>query len=472
MNRKKAGLIILISFVVLIAVPNVNAGEVTFQPSEMENIGFVYNQNQYRFDLTYKGYYLRLKPFAIYDGKYYELKEIIPWLRNNYPNVDYRTAVQKFKNYHRWGYWLEKLPQNVADNLDYLGFKLDYNIPLNKIRIENVEILNFSTKRIHIFEKITLDFYELYERGFEVELNKTTMLISNVKGKTDLDLDPVTYSGNLITIRGYTEAVPCTLETIYQADLAGGWNVVSNNNGSGAQYEINARVRVGDDVNETWFTILQDHAYFRPTLTAHGQYYIQVETYAHFTCGELVELENKVTRNGATIRFEGSPPYWGWSIVGSGGFTYLYDTRLSSTSSVTNMYLSTASRVWGCQMTYMDYQLQGDTYNCVFNGMYMLRAMGGSTEDIDYYSSSRILGFYWSPTCTLRNLKGYTTVVEAIYAQAVDGKVLTMIDCILNNWRITWQVNSTGVIFRKYSLNLNVTTKEGQPIPNADVILT
>jgi hypothetical protein len=414
-----------------------------------------------------------LKPFAVYDGKYYELKEIVPWLKNNYPNVDYRTAVQKFDNYHRWGYWLEKLPQNVADKLDYLGFQLDYNIPLNKVRIENVDRLNFSTKRIHLFEKITLDFYELYERGFELELNKTTMLISNVKGKTDLDLDPVTYSAPTITIRGYTSGTPCRLEDIYQADLAGGWGVVSNNNGTNLQYEMTAFLRVGDDVNATWFYIESESLVMKPPFSANGQNVIIVETNAQFTSGVVSDLTGKATRNGGTIHFRGSPTYWSWALVQSGGTIYLYDTRLIATVSVSNVYIGSNSRVWGCQMTYLDYQMQGDTFNCVFNGLYMLRAMGGDVEDIDVYTTNYVLAFYWAgSSVTLRGVTGYSTAVQPIYVASVDGKTLWLIDCSFNNWRILWQVNSTAVIYRQYSFNLNVTDKEGEPISNAEVTLT
>ena len=124
MKKRVLLLLLLLSLSAPLTPPPVQAqestGSISFQPSEMPNIGFTYNAQEYQFEFTWKNYYLNIKPFAIYNGQYYDMKQIIPFLKNQYPNVDYRTAVQKFSNYHLWGFWLDKLHQNVADNLDYL----------------------------------------------------------------------------------------------------------------------------------------------------------------------------------------------------------------------------------------------------------------------------------------------------------------------------------------------------------------
>ncbi len=57
-------------------------GDISFQPSEMPNIGFDYNPQEYQFELTWKQFYLNIKPFAIYNGRYYDMKQIIPFLKN------------------------------------------------------------------------------------------------------------------------------------------------------------------------------------------------------------------------------------------------------------------------------------------------------------------------------------------------------------------------------------------------------
>jgi len=434
----------------------------------MPEIGFEYNNEEYRFELTWKSYYLNIKPFAIYNEQYYDLKQIIPWLKNTYPNIDYRTAVQKFRNYHRWGYWLEKLPQDIADNLDYLGFELDYNIPLSVVEIEEVEGENFTFKRIHIANKLTLDFYDLYERGFSVEINKTTILIGNVKGKTDIDLDPITYSSPIITVTGFTVGAPCTFKDLWDQDQTSGWNIVHNNENNDTQFQIDARLVIGDGTNATWFADTKKQVTFPDgIITANGQDLIDIEVNANFTLGTLVSLSEKAVEDGCSI-INRESSYYLW--MSNLGVANLYATQIFGNGWGGRILIEGFNRIWGVQF------IDGPSLRGVFNafdvnilGGYISSPSSTSTaDDLYVISYADHEGLYIANDGVITNSKFYIT--GTYLASMNNVKVFNFTNCETNKW--TFNFASAGTFYRKYTLNVVVVDKDGNPVENADVTLT
>ncbi|MFB0523977.1 MAG: hypothetical protein ACETVZ_00425 [Phycisphaerae bacterium] len=66
-----------------------------------------------------------------------------------------------------------------------------------------------------------------------------------------------------IEFTGYTEGAPCTLEDIYNADVAGGWGRVTK---QGNQYRIDCRLWVGDGSIITWLSSKNEQVEFTRNL--------------------------------------------------------------------------------------------------------------------------------------------------------------------------------------------------------------
>lgn len=201
-----------------------SSGNISFEPNQIPFVNSYYEDYSFVFEL--KDYFIRVRPFVIYNETYYGMKQIVTWIKNNYPNVDYRWLIDKAENAIHYGFNLTKLPQSVADKIDYLGFRLvDLNFSLSWFELEIVEDFEhgYNFTRIHIPKaNLCFSFEDLYPYGYEVKhVNATYVLVGNVKGRTDLCLDPITFSGGIITVTDFTEDVPCTFNDLYDADKGG-----------------------------------------------------------------------------------------------------------------------------------------------------------------------------------------------------------------------------------------------------------
>ena len=114
-------------FLLFLCVAPCAYAEISFQPDILPEIEFSYDSTNYAYNLQYKGFYLVLQPYAVYNNQTYTLKQIIPFIRNNYPSVTYRQVVQKFAKYHQWGFFLENLPSELSGNIQAVGYRL--NVP-------------------------------------------------------------------------------------------------------------------------------------------------------------------------------------------------------------------------------------------------------------------------------------------------------------------------------------------------------
>lgn len=202
------------------------SSSISFQPNIIPDVN-VYYRN-YSFVFEYKSFFIRIRPFVIYDGSYYGMRKIVTFIKNSYPNINYKWLIDKATDAIHYGYNLTKLPQNVADKIDYLGFRLaDLNFPLAWFKLEVVEVPDevdpYNTTLIRIPKaNLVFSFHDLYSQGYSVEhLNSTYILVGQVKGKTDLIVDPITYSSPNIVVTGGDAGSPVDMEDVYDADNAG-----------------------------------------------------------------------------------------------------------------------------------------------------------------------------------------------------------------------------------------------------------
>ena len=116
----------------------------------------------------------------------------------------------------------------------------------------------------------------------------------------------ITYDAvtNIITVTGYTLAVPCNFTDLYNEDIANGWGVVSKN---GEQIRLDARVWiVGSVGSEAWFADTLKQIYLSEVIKQTGSSDLVLKSsnsYSHFRLGECTDATLKTTRRGCSIKY-------------------------------------------------------------------------------------------------------------------------------------------------------------------------
>jgi hypothetical protein len=198
---------------------------------------------------------MRFKPFAIYNGEVYTQRQIVQFLRSR--GANYNEVIATIKKVVHWGFNVTGIPDDIQQNIDYLGFKLvDYNFPLSNVELNwrlephtiipdeeiNVPVLSFP--KINVF----ISFQDLIEGGFTLDVvNKTYLLIGNVKNKETLLVDPVTYSPTIMDVTGGTFAVPLNFTYLWEQDKAGELELLANV--SASNHVLDEQVRPAENVS-------------------------------------------------------------------------------------------------------------------------------------------------------------------------------------------------------------------------------
>jgi len=243
---KKIGLLILVilglSSLSLSQAPPVEAPApspkaITYSPDPIHQVECSWEN--YSFVFSYKAHYLRLRPFVIYGGEYYGLQKILNYLRAHYPEITFREVLQKLRRAIHYGFNITQLPSQVAQNLDYVGFRLvDLNFPLSWLELQDKHIfIDGELHKIQVIRipraQLTLSFEDLLPQGYSIQaVNRTHVLIGEVRGRTDLSIDPIVYSGSYIEdSTPSTEESPENMEALYQADQGGNLSLFSEDSG-------------------------------------------------------------------------------------------------------------------------------------------------------------------------------------------------------------------------------------------------
>lgn len=230
------------------------SGSVEYAQNNIKRLRLGYDD--FSFVVSYKQYYMRIRPFVIWNGTYYGMKQIVTWLQANYPQVSLRWLAYRFKEAIHYGFNLTKLPQDIADKLDYLGFRLvDLNFPLSALKVKVEEVwdyengIAYNVTRLFVPKvNLAFSFEDLYPYGYSVEhVNKTYVLIGNVRGRTDLLIDPIVYSGTEIKVTGYNMTHPCTFEDLWDADNAGELELLANTTAT-VDLSLTTQVQPADDL--------------------------------------------------------------------------------------------------------------------------------------------------------------------------------------------------------------------------------
>lgn len=484
------------------------SGNISFQENSIPDVNVYYDDFSFVFE--YKSYFIRIRPFVIYNETYYGMKQIVTWIKNNYPNVNYKWLVDKAVNAIHYGFNLTLLPQNVADHIDFLGFRLvDLNFPLSWFELEEIEIYDeemiespYNVTRIHIPKaNLVFSFEDLYPYGYSIEhVNSTYILIGGVKNRTDLIVDPITFSSPVITVVGETGkgdswANAYDFWDLWNVSDANGWNVVNKTSSSeNAQFDFGGRIVFGDGSTSTYFWDSNVQVTFNSTaVSANGQALMDVKKKAYIQFGVLEDASTRRTSQGVDFIALDSYLDVGFVIV---SWASSYDHEV-------NIYSSSFKSL---NRRHMAFSLRGGSgspvnrvYNTILTKWCTMRPLGtgGTMEFFNVQNqktidvSGQMLLGYGEPSLT-EDLQGYDHreivwtfssydfSVKNVYGRGNTRAVTTgswtgtgyLINADLDSWVMSFGGTTTGEVYRQYEFDLTVTDDAGTALENANVTIT
>ena len=502
------GFIIVLLFSGFSLLPTVktqeaNGGNITFQPNVIpfteiyERVGknkttnelnYTYGSGE-RFRFAWLNNTFDIEIFFNASGRLYSLRDFEDDFNVvvNYLTTKNESAVQ-------FGWVIDNV-ENVSDYVHNAWFKIeDSSFDYEEIMLETIEAPEepYNITRFHLPDNLVLSFEDLYHKGFVIGWqNKTSTSVKGFSNKTSWNLDPITFSSPTITVIGGTEGSPLDFKDIWDADQAGGWNVVHNNNGTNRQFEFNARIVLGNGTvaGTTYFTDTGKHVTFTTIpFTANWQIAITVSRYSYVTIGVLVDVDSKTTKEGCA--FMSLTTY----------ANYMFSTASEYNKHDRQLYVYSSSYHGEAGNSLLALARGGDMrfWNILLDssaGLVINPFSGSPTINIFNIMGEKSAGFqiYGSTGLTVDKVT-IAGSVNAIWTQQLATFTLTnvyvrqmtrlfygstnwqgpayLVDFDSDNWDMLFAADATGEVYRQYSFGLTVTNVTNNPVENANVTIT
>jgi len=375
----------------------------------------------------------------------------------------------------------------VIDNVEDLGdlvhdawFKIEDAQPFDydEIILDTFEVQEepYNITRFHLPDNLVLSFEDLQHKGFIIgHQNKTATSIKGFSGNSSWNLDPITYASPTITVIGGTSGAPLTFLDIWNADQAGGWNVVINNNNTNTQYEYNAKIVFGNGTGAgiTWFNDTNKQITFNDgVMTARYERWMFLNAYTYVTFGVLESSSLKTSSQGVDFI-----SLWDddWCYIIFGG----------ATSARTYVY---SSSFQSAVLAFVRFNA-GEAYNILMTENAFIEAR----SNVDYFNinvQKASYGIYY-PTgtwdrvlitdCTYTLFLRYSATVYNIYSRGCTDFArphsfkfgdFWLVNPDSDIWTFDFTADSVNEVYRQYEFDLTVTTSANVPIENANVTLT
>ena len=298
----------------------------------------------------------------------------------------------------------------------------------------------------------------------------------------------ITYNAgtNIITVVGYTEATPCNFTDIYNADVAGGWGVVTRQCTN--QFCFDCGLTIGDGSTTTWFGDLGKIVTFRTyNILIDGTYSgaVLIKPNSTFRVGEIYNASDKIGKNGCILFFY-VPTYTGcYSLILDGNSNgEFYDASIYAPNikyHFGNHALNGHTGdliIWNSKM---NTKISTTTTNDDISKIEILvhttqnsyglssKAVTISLMDIKIFGA-RVVGAIYSTG-------GADITVRNLYARDNDylvrfsgGSQVHLIDADTDTWDVAYSSSHvTNKLYRENSFNLNVIDKDENNIVGAAV---
>ena len=285
----------------------------------------------------------------------------------------------------------------------------------------------------------------------------------------------ITYNAgtNTITVTGYTGVTPCTFLDFFNADVAGGWGVVTRL--CNDFFCFSCHLTIGDDLTTTWFKDTLKTAIFT---AASCKFY--VKTLATFQLGE--KDANGDVYDGCFLKIN-DPIFSAFSTGGSAGDVKFYDSIIYFPA-FWRLYRGSAQLVEliDCRIIkWKGGRIQGT--NSIIKGLqfhdtteYSLttKTPVGTLENIKSYRNT--YGFYYSPAYSQdTTIKGLVcrnnTYSIFVNVDASANYSLYLINPDVDVWNFHYLPagNYYGTVRRQYEFNAKVQNEDEIAINGAIV---
>ena len=277
----------------------------------------------------------------------------------------------------------------------------------------------------------------------------------------------ITYNAgtNIITVTGYTEGTPCTFLDIYNADVAGGWGVVTRQCTN--QYCFDAQVYIGDGSTVTWFVDKYFHAIWNAFYTANYQYTLRGRLNSHIKLTyfsiSVLESTYRVILGGV----EGTPRspdiklefglFWAPYVI--------YSHRLQGWD---GGYVKSCILInWGLSFLF-DVDVEKVEINIDDQGTSLgfSTVTGGNIDDLVISQGSRPIVNFYGYGDTFKNVVLKNITAPEIWNEHLQSDFF-YVNPDFEQWRFTWHSTAgphTGVVYRQYEFDLKVIDKDENAI--------
>lgn len=279
----------------------------------------------------------------------------------------------------------------------------------------------------------------------------------------------ITYDAgtNIITVTGYTEETPCTFEDIYQADVAGGWGVVSKIGDFG--YFIEGNLTIGDGGSTiTWFADTQKAVQLGTSGAGKrlqilngnndpAKTHFRLGTEDVLTDGCYLRIYHGSTPADRDAHWSGELEIYGSTIIKTGGrWIYIgYYTGTIIKVEDSNIQLGRIP----LYLTQSWIRVNGYITTFRFNGVPTVTFDDVLADG----STSYCFELNTSGNVATSNFYGRDRTYVAWSDSGFSGN-LYLINPDISPWAFLWHASSTGKIYRQYEFDLKVEDEQDNPL--------
>lgn len=431
--------------------------------------------------------------------------------------------------------WLFKWVMQEAYYIEPKTFDEEYILIWNPIsKVRNIDLSNETLKEIEL-TKIFNDFkgvggfnnygdfvsdcsrLEKYpitvlnDNGAKIKgLNEKIDLLNNDEGFfyvifedkyiTGVELkigfkSTLTYSStnNALTCIGGTEDNPITFWDLWNYTTVNNLNVSCQTcenatKGIGLhdlQYLFTCKLIIGDGLNSTFFWDKKVQVTFHDVTSSSGRV-IEVKNLATFRLGQVENEDLKITSGTVSIIIDEPSDFNIYLIYNNKWYSLvqLYNCIFTITDDTVSGYIYSAHRVYNTMLSdgfrFYNGNIKGDSKfynvyvtNCPLSEGYS--ALSGEMEKLNSFSNLYGFRSTWYSgivNFTITDLK-IRNCTYALYV--VSGLIYDtyLIDPDFDNWVFRYgdSPDPSAEVYRQYSLDLNITDREGNPLQNVNVTI-
>ena len=407
--------------------------------------------------------------------------------------VSVEYVAEKNGSHCQFG-WLVEGVSEVSEVVHNAWFKIEDTNPFDyeDIELETIEPMppdfNYTITRFHLPDNLVLSFEDLYHKGFVIGWqNKTATNIKGFSGKSSWNLDPITFSSNVMTMTAVGSAGSWANELFWRfwdASNTNGWAVAEKTGwGENTQFTFGCRLQIGNgtEAGACYVYDLNKHVYFNTSAFSAGwQIAIKVKNYAHIRLGTLIDGSTKRTKQGVDIILNttqtGSYIFYTDS---TGSEIFIYSCHFNHLGSAYPVCLESKGTVQIYHSVFDNGYVAGsygtdnfDIYDLVMEGTvrYGLLNVEGTLEEV--YSHSCYAVASWQSgegASSIRNVIGKVNAY-AVFAQniVIDHE---LVNADIDTWNFYWYGTSTAEVYRQYEHTFNFTYNIN-PVENANVTIT